>query len=64
MNSLRDSSTGMLLIHDGVLMHYLEAPASACVELLREAQELGRSRPTFGAVCEEYAIILSIGYLV
>ena len=31
-------------------MHYLEAPASTCVELLREAQELGRSRPTFGAV--------------
>ena len=50
MNTLRDSSTGMLLIHEGVLMHYLEAPASTCVELLREAQELGRSRPTFGAV--------------
>jgi hypothetical protein len=50
MSLKRGASTGVLLVHDSVLLHYLEAPASVCIELLREAQELGRSRPTFGQV--------------
>ena len=43
-------ATGIMLVHAGIMLHYVEAPASVCVSLLRAAQAQGRAKPTFGPV--------------